>query len=97
MPKFIGNMIEGTTEIRDNAHDGIGRVRLTYAQARRLPPRCVMHSLDTTDKGSCGSYAKRWYRWFATPGDIVFGTRGTPNMLHRVLVNLRRENLRNAS
>ena len=97
MPKFIGNMIEGTTPIQDNAQDGPGRVRLTYAQAKRLPAASVMHSRDTTDSGFRGSYAKRWYRWFAHPADIVFGKRGTPNMLHRVLVNLRRENLRNAS
>ncbi len=87
MPKFIGNTIEGTTPIQDNAQDGIGRVRLTYAQATRLPASVVMHSLDTTDSGSRGTYAKRWYRWFATAADIVRMATSTPNMRYRALVN----------
>jgi len=41
----------------------------------------VMYSLDTTDKGSRRSLAKRWYRWFARPEDIFYDPGSTKAML----------------
>lgn len=67
MPKFVGRRARaGTEQIQDNAGiDSVpGFVRLTYTQQLKLAPEDVVVSLDTTDRGSKGSYAKRWWRWF---------------------------------
>lgn len=82
MPKFIGQKIENSTRIQDNASEHPDRIRITYAQACMLPACEVLCSMDTMDRGSRGSYAKRWYRWFASPAAILAG-RGTANMIAR--------------
>lgn len=56
MPKLIGNSIPGATQIEDNASPE-ELVKLSYSQARLLPVVDVVCSLDTTDRGSKGSYA----------------------------------------
>jgi hypothetical protein len=79
MPKFVGN--PGTAHLsRHNQDAGPGLVRLTYAQARLLPACDVACSLDTTDRGSKNSLAKRWYRWFARPDTILGSGCATPAM-----------------
>lgn len=83
-PKFVGEDIPGAQEIEDNANaDYPTRIHLTYSQAKRLPSYMVMKSLDTTDRGSRGTYAKRWYRWFASADSILNSDRSTKNMLER--------------
>lgn len=79
MPKFIGRVIMGAVQIENNS-GGPGLVRLAYAQAVKLPPESVFCSLDTTDRGGKGSYAKRWYRWFATPEAILACEHSTLTM-----------------
>lgn len=76
MPKFVGAPApRGAKRIEDNAFPVPGkRVKLAYSQMRLLRARDVMYSLDTTDKGSAGCLAKRWYRWFSSPRAILEGT-----------------------
>lgn len=83
MPEFVGSRIYGATQIENHAAARFDRVRLTYAQARRLPAAVVLCSLDTTDQGSKGSYAKRRYRWFAAPDAILGCAQSTDNMRER--------------
>lgn len=83
MPKFVGSKLPDMTlctRLEDNARTPIGYVRLTYSQARLLPPIEIAYSLDTTDRGSRGSYAKRWYRWFALAAAVRASDRATPKM-----------------
>lgn len=84
MPKFVGSRIEGARRIHDNAAPPLSHVPLTYAQARLLPASEVVCSLDTTDKGSAGCYAKRWFRWFAHRAAVMACKRSTPKMLAKV-------------
>lgn len=62
-------------------------VRVTYAQARIIQRACgaqhVYASLDTTDRGSRRSLAKRWYRWFVDAGTIAECAQSTPSMHQR--------------
>lgn len=85
MPRFIGNSAPANArQIQDNAQTAMGcHVRLTYAQVRLLPPGQVIVSLDTSDKGSAGRRAKRWWRWFADPRDVLSNPDSTPNMVKR--------------
>lgn len=83
MPKFIGKKIAGATRSGiENATEKNfpGHVRLSFSQAKLLPAECVVCSLDTTDKGSKGSYAKRWYRWFAPAEAIANSPAATAKM-----------------
>lgn len=95
MPKFIGNSIPGSLEIEANAGENSGTaaglVRITYAQARMLPPAFVRCSLDTTDRGGRKSLAKRWYRWFVSAAAIVTSPRATSKMMEAARRGLRRE------
>jgi hypothetical protein len=84
MPKFVGSKLADMTlctRLEDNARTPAGYVRLTYAQARLLPPVEIAYSLDTTDRGSRGVYAKRWYRWFALAAAVRACPQATPKML----------------
>lgn len=92
MPKFIGKNIPNALELGDNAteasaskHAGTSLVRITYAQAVLLPAVEVRKSLDTTDSGSRGTYAKRWYRWFAPRAVILACSSSTASMLRRAV------------
>jgi hypothetical protein len=85
MPKFIGRTIPGCQNLPDNfdnfeSGSQTGMVRISYSQARLLPPDVVFASLDTTDKGGRRSYAKRWNRWFAKPESILSCEKSTKNM-----------------
>lgn len=80
MPKFIGNTIKGSIRIQDNAAPHESRIKLTYVQAIRLPANKIMASLNTSDKGSKGSYAKRWFNWYASPDTILNNENSTDNM-----------------
>lgn len=81
---MIGRWIAGAHEIASNAVGGTADlVRLSYAQAKLLPAEVVRASLDTTDRGSKGSLAKRWYRWFAAADAIDACARSTPAMRAR--------------
>jgi hypothetical protein len=70
MPKFVGRSRHslGAERIEDNSGGRPGFVRVTYQQAamvrRHAPNVTILASLDTTDKGSRHTFAKRWYRWF---------------------------------
>lgn len=83
MPKLIGNVIHGAVQIENNAKANANRIRITYSQAAKLAPTQVICSLDTTDRGGKGSYAKRWYRWFASPSAIAMSPNSTRNMRAR--------------
>lgn len=67
MPKFIGRTIPGSRELPEGAR----ALRLSYSQAIKLPATEVYRILDTSDRGGKGSYAKRWYRWYASPEAIL--------------------------
>jgi hypothetical protein len=87
MPKFIGNQArDGSIQIHDNALQNEDLVRLTYSQQKLLPASDVRYSLDTTDRGSKGTYAKRWYRWFTSRETITQSKRATQSMLTRAHV-----------
>jgi hypothetical protein len=95
MPKFVGRRITGATEIEANA-ERTELVRLTYSQAKLLPSNKVLCSLNTSDRGSIGRVAKRWYTWFAHPLDILECEQSTANMALRaraVLTIVARKNL----
>lgn len=77
MPKFIGNAISGATEIQANAATPPGHVRLSYSQAALLPAQQIVCSLDTTDRGGRRTYAKRWFRWFASSDHVLACPRAT--------------------
>lgn len=87
MPKYVGSTIpDGSRRIEDNVEGGTyDLVRLKHNQMRLLPAICVMRSMDTSDKGSSGTLAKRWYRWFASSSDILANPKSTPNMRARAL------------
>ena len=92
MPKFVGrNARFESRQIQDNAFSVPGkRVCLTYSQQRLLPAYLVDYSLNTSDRGSKGSYAKRWYNWFAHPCVVLCCASSTPAMKRRAEKNLRR-------
>lgn len=82
MPKFIGNIIEGSRQLDQPEYEV---VKISYSQARLLPPAEVMHELDTSDRGGIKCYAKRWYRWYAEKNSIIRCPKSTPNMLLKAL------------
>lgn len=82
MPKFIGNTIPGSRPLAGGTD---GYVPLAYSQARLLPARCVFFTLNTSDKGSRGSYAKRWHNWWAKADAIIQCPRSTLSMLDRAM------------
>ncbi len=90
MPKFIGATIDGAKRMEvDNFVGSLGEtIRLSYSQAVLLDTSDVMCSLDTTDHGSRGALAKRWYRWFSTPAAILAHPRATKMMRQRALNHL---------
>jgi hypothetical protein len=83
MPKFIGNIIFGAKKIQDNARVPEWCIALSFSQAKLLPPECIICSLNTSDRGSKGSYAKRWYNWFANVEDIINCKNSSKLMLER--------------
>ena len=90
MPKLIGNSPPVGAVLLDNNIDSVkGYVRVSWHQmdyalrVMGLEPERLRVSLDTTDKGSKGSLAKRWYRWFL-PLDVA--KKGTPAMQRRAAV-----------
>lgn len=85
MPKFVGGTIEGVRQIENNAVPPMLWVRLTYSQARLMPRRYVVKSLDTTDRGAYRRYAKRWYRWFGYAPRVATSRRATPKMRSKAL------------
>jgi hypothetical protein len=98
MPKMIGSDIPGVGTFAPNMPEHYpDRIRLTYAQARLLDPADVLRSLNTTDKGSRGTMAKRWWMWFAPADAILFATRVTPNMLGRITRAYDRQTRRRAA
>ncbi len=80
MPQFIGSQIIDAICIEDNAITPLNYIRLTYSQAILLPPNLILKSLNTTDKGSKGNYAKRWYNWFGNINDILLCNKSTKLM-----------------
>lgn len=95
MPKFVGQSIPGTLHAEDNATCGPrgslpNHVRLSYSQIKILAdsigPGNLVASLDTSDKGGRGSYAKRWFRWFAYYRDVLTCEQSTPKMRAAALV-----------
>ncbi len=79
MPKFIGNTIPGSRDLDDAPAGDV--VRLSYSQAVLLPASDVYHVLDTSDRGSRRSLAKRWYRWYSAVEAIESCDRSTRKML----------------
>lgn len=87
MPKFIGNTIDGSREI-DTAPQGATLVKLSYSQAVKLPATEVYYELDTSDRGSRRSLAKRWHRWYAAVEAIESCAASTVKM--RAAASMRR-------
>ncbi len=79
MPKFIGRTITGSRNT-EHAPEGSTLVCLTYSQAVKLPASEVYTTLNTSDRGSRGSFAKRWYNWYATVEAIESCDRATHKM-----------------
>ncbi len=85
MPKFIGNKIGGATHLDPNFTPKSAEwVCLNYAQACLAKRNGVeiYASLNTTDRGSKGSFAKRWNNWWVRTDDLA-GTWVTPAMMGR--------------
>ena len=80
MPKMIGNTIPGATKIADGYVLKYALVKVSYSQAVLLPAESVYCVLDTSDRGSRRSLAKRWYRWYASVETIETSEASTPKM-----------------
>jgi hypothetical protein len=80
MPKFIGNHIHGAVDISDIPSEMRGLVQLSYSQVKLLPAHQIKYVLNTSDKGSRGTYAKRWNDWYASPEDVLNAPQATENM-----------------
>lgn len=93
MPKLVGNKpFVGCLRLDDNAETPPGMVRVSYAQAAIIDEHSgaagrnqLVCSLDTTDSGCAGTYAKRWYRWFASIECIEQCPRSTKKMREAAL------------
>lgn len=70
MPKLIGHE---PSELDAHESPRETDVQVSYAQARVLRRASVVIRavLDTSDRGSRGRLAKRWYAWYADPRDIL--------------------------
>jgi hypothetical protein len=92
MPKFIGCIITEAKRIQDDAAPNLNRVKLSYNQARLLPPEQVICSMDTSDRGSKNCLAKRWYIWYAHPLTILACPRSTEKMKLKAWENINKIN-----
>jgi len=81
MPRFVGNDLNASRVLEDNARTVPGYARIAYAQAAKLAPEDLAKSLDTTDRGGRRTYAKRWFRWFGRVEAVA--ALGTPSALRR--------------
>lgn len=80
MPKFIGNSAPtGAHQLADDARPK-NMVALSYSQMKLLPGDHVHYSLNTSDRGSRGTLAKRWYNWFAEIDFVLANEQATPKM-----------------
>ena len=87
MPKLIGHRpTEEMTVLEENANPA-DMVKLTWSQACLMPAAEIWASKDTTDKGSRGHKAKRWYRWYAYPASIMNNPRSTASMKAKAVAN----------
>lgn len=80
MPKMIGKRIGSAHYDLPNNYPTLGYVKLTYAQAVLLPASQIHASLNTSDRGSQDTVAKRWYTWYASSEDILLSARSTLKM-----------------
>lgn len=82
MPKMIGH-----SRSRLDAYDEPlpGDVLVSYSQAAVLHRAgiTIRARLDTSDRGGPHSYAKRWYRWYAAPAEILACPAATAAMRAR--------------
>lgn len=83
MPKFVGRTIGGVKVIQNNAPQTKDRMKVSYSQAKLMPPNQVVCSLDTTDRGGKKTLAKRWYRWFVKPEDVLNNKNSTKAMIEK--------------
>lgn len=81
MPKFIGRTIPGSRHLDESGSAAV--VRISYAQAKLLPPEEVFFELDETDRGGPRTFAKRWYRWYAKASTILRSAQATDLMKSR--------------
>lgn len=79
MPKFVGNTIEGSRHLAAAPKDAT-LVKLSYSQAVKLSATEIYYELDTSDRGSRGTLAKRWQRWYATVEAIESCAASTAKM-----------------
>ena len=80
MPKFIGHREHVENLELSTAVNKKSLIKLSFSQKRLLPQNEVYYVLDTSDRGSAGSYAKRWNRWYATRETILNCPASTPAM-----------------
>jgi hypothetical protein len=73
MPKLVGHRPGPADRPSSEAPEGTPLVPLTWAQAERVRARGgqVYYWLDTSDRGSRGRRAKRWYHWEASIADVL--------------------------
>jgi hypothetical protein len=90
VPKFIGNTIRGSLDLHE--HESPEELMsLSYSQARLLPPADVYYRLNTSDRGSRGSLAKRWHDWYSTVSAILACSDSTRKMRTGALLVRQRE------
>ncbi|MCI0558874.1 MAG: hypothetical protein MN733_10295 [Nitrososphaera sp.] len=83
---MIGSTINGAIEM-PNYTQVAGMVKLAYSQAIRLQPEAPVYCVyNTSDRGSRGMLAKRWYDWFAIPEDVIDHPRATKRMIGRAKI-----------
>jgi hypothetical protein len=90
MPKFVGRDIEGVARTEDMAHLDVpqGYCVVVYSQAKKLNPCDLLKSLDTRDRGSRGSFAKRWWRWLGRVEAVkALGTASALRRAHARVTN----------
>jgi hypothetical protein len=79
MPRFVGPSIPGVRPIDEKT--ACEMVKLTIAQAVKLPRSAIRYRVNDADKGGPGRMARRWFNWYARPGDILSCPRSTATMI----------------
>ena len=82
MPKLIGHFphIKNRPARLLPTNEVKRLVKLSYSQKCLIPQDQIFYIFDTSDRGSKGTLAKRWYRWYALPESIAHAKYATKNM-----------------
>jgi hypothetical protein len=87
MPKFIGHYahVQNRETSVLSREESRRLIKLSYQQKSLLPQDHVFYVMDTSDRGSRGTLAKRWNRWYAMPENIVNSKQATIKMRAKAL------------